>query len=88
MNDALTNLNADAFGRDPLFESVARYIVSSNNSDKEALQETFNITSERASKILNELEQECIVGPERHIIIRDIQLDEEDLEYLLLGLGY
>lgn len=68
--------------RDPLFEEVARLVVSSNVASTSSLQRRYSIGYNRAGKIMDQLEAANIVGPSREgkprtVLVNDpIMLEE------------
>jgi len=59
VNPSVVNMNA----RDPLMEEASRLIVAQQKCTRSLLKIAFDIESERAVKILNQLEMAGIIGP-------------------------
>lgn len=74
--------------RDPLFEDVARYVVTNGNSSTSSVQRRFNIGYNRAGKIMDQLEACGIVGPASGLRPRDILVDSIHLEQILDNFNY
>lgn len=70
-------------GRDPLFEEVARLIVTSNTASTSYLQRRFSIAYNRAGKIMDQLEAAGIVGLAKGGKPRVVLVDSEQLEEIL-----
>ena len=68
---------------DPLFEEVARLIVTSNTVSSSSLQRRYAIGYNRAGKILDELESVGIVGPANGGKPRAVLVDATELEEIL-----
>lgn len=71
---------------DPLFEEVARRVVSSNVASTSSLQRVYSIGYNRAGKIMDQLEAKGIVGPSQGGKPRDVLVDAQMLESILAGL--
>lgn len=69
--------------RDPLFEEVARLIVSSNTASTSSLQRRYSIGYNRAGKIMDQLEAAGIVGPSQGGKPRSVLVDTVSLENIL-----
>lgn len=69
--------------RDPLFEEVARFVVSLSVASTSGIQRHFSIGYNRAGKIMDELEAAGIVGPSYGGKPRQILVDSYGLEALL-----
>ncbi|MDE6008484.1 MAG: DNA translocase FtsK, partial [Muribaculaceae bacterium] len=79
---------ANTFGdRDPLFEEVARLIVSSNTASTSSLQRRYSIGYNRAGKIMDQLEAAGIVGPAQGGKPRAVLVDPISLESILNPMG-
>ncbi len=77
----------DSKDRDPLFEEVARIIVSSQQASTSSLQRRYSIGYNRAGRIMDQLEAAGIVGPAmggrpREVLISDMMQLENKLEML------
>ena len=77
----------DSKDRDPLFEEVARIIVSSQQASTSSLQRRYSIGYNRAGRIMDQLEAAGIVGPAmggrpREVLISDMMQLENKLELL------
>ena len=94
--DAGNNIGSGNFGggdfgggggdgqRDPLFEEVARSIVKSRQGSTSNIQRQYQIGYNRAGRIMDQLEEAGIVGPQNGSKPRDILIQTEyDLENLL-----
>ena len=71
--------------KDPLFEEVARLIVSSNTASTSSLQRRYSIGYNRAGKIMDQLEAAGIVGPAHGGKPRSVLVDAITLESMLNG---
>lgn len=71
---------------DPLFEEVARRVVSSNVASTSSLQRVYSIGYNRAGKIMDQLEAKGIVGPSQGGKPRDVLVDAQMLESILTSL--
>jgi len=69
--------------RDPLFDEVARLIVSSNTASTSSLQRRYSIGYNRAGKIMDQLEAAGIVGPAHGGKPRSVLVDAITLESIL-----
>ncbi len=71
--------------KDPLFDEVARLIVTSNTASTSSLQRRYSIGYNRAGKIMDQLEAAGIVGPAHGGKPRDVLVDAVTLESILQG---
>ncbi len=69
--------------RDPLFEEVARLIVTSNTASTSSLQRRYSIGYNRAGKIMDQLEAAGVVGPSHGGKPRAVLMDAVALEAVL-----
>lgn len=69
--------------RDPLFEEVARLIVTSNTASTSSLQRRYSIGYNRAGKIMDQLEAAGVVGPSHGGKPRAVLMDAVALESVL-----
>lgn len=69
--------------KDPLFDEVARLIVSSNTASTSSLQRRYSIGYNRAGKIMDQLEAAGIVGPAHGGKPRSVLVDAVTLESML-----
>lgn len=69
--------------RDPLFEEIARLIVTSNTASTSSLQRRYSIGYNRAGKIMDQLEAAGIVGPAHGGKPRSVLVDAVTLESIL-----
>ncbi|MBD5358200.1 MAG: DNA translocase FtsK [Bacteroides sp.] len=69
--------------RDPLFEEIARLIVTSNTASTSSLQRRYSIGYNRAGKIMDQLEAAGIVGPAHGGKPRSVLVDAITLESIL-----
>ncbi len=69
--------------RDPLFEEVARLVVSSNQASTSSLQRRYGIGYNRAGRIMDQLEKVGVVGPAQGGKPRSVLMDGGSLEELL-----
>ena len=68
---------------DPLFEEVARYIVSSNLGSTSAIQRKFSIGYNRAGRLMDQIERMGIVGAAQGSKPREVLItDESSLDML------
>lgn len=76
--------DSNNFGeRDPLFDEIARLIVSSNTASTSSLQRRYSIGYNRAGKIMDQLEAAGIVGPSQGGKPRNVLVDPMTLESIL-----
>lgn len=76
-----------SFGdRDPLFDEIARLIVTSNTASTSSLQRRYSIGYNRAGKIMDQMEAAGIVGPSSGGKPRQVLVDSITLE-AILGAG-
>ena len=73
----------DPSERDPLFNDVARTVVTSGNSTVTRIVFDYCIGSNRASRIIEQLEIAGIVGPFRGGKPRKVLVDLNALEHIL-----
>ena len=72
---------------DPLFEEVARYIVSSNLGSTSAIQRKFSIGYNRAGRLMDQIERMGIVGAAQGSKPREVLItDESSLDMLFTQL--
>lgn len=69
--------------RDPLFEEIARLVVSSNQASTCSIQRRYSIGYNRAGRIMDQLEQVGVVGPAQGGKPRSVLMDGGSLEELL-----
>ena len=69
--------------KDPLFDEVARLIVSSNTASTSSLQRRYSIGYNRAGKIMDQLEAAGVVGPAHGGKPRSVLVDAVTLESIL-----
>jgi len=75
---------AGTFGdRDPLFDEIARMIVTSNTASTSSLQRRYSIGYNRAGKIMDQMEAAGIVGPAQGGKPRQVLIDSITLENIL-----
>ena len=79
-SDASGNFGSE---RDPLFEEVARLVVTSNMASTSSLQRRYSIGYNRAGKIMDQLEAAGIVGPAQGGKPRSVLMDPISLDLLL-----
>lgn len=72
-----------AVDRDPLFDDVARFIVSSNIASTSAIQRRYGIGYNRAGKLIDQLEAVGIVSPTQGAQPRSVLVDATTLESIL-----
>ena len=72
--------------RDPLFEEVAKRVVTSNTASTSSLQRVYSIGYNRAGKIMDQLEAAGIVGPSHGGKPRAVLVDEIGLDNILNSL--
>ena len=70
-------------GRDDLFEEAARMIVSIGQGSTSLLQRRMKIGYARAGRVMDELEQAGIVGPQEGSKMREVLMKTDELEVLL-----
>ncbi len=69
--------------KDPLFDEIARLIVTSNTASTSSLQRRYSIGYNRAGKIMDQLEAAGIVGPAHGGKPRSVLVDAIALEQIL-----
>lgn len=69
--------------RDPLFEEAARFIVTQHTASTSVLQRRFSIGYNKASKIMDQMEANGIVGPAQGPKPRKVLIDPCQIETLL-----
>ncbi|MCM1319054.1 MAG: DNA translocase FtsK [Muribaculaceae bacterium] len=72
--------------RDPLFDEIARLIVTSNTASTSSLQRRYSIGYNRAGKIMDQMEAAGIVGPASGGKPRQVLVDSIMLESILSSL--
>lgn len=74
----------ESFGdKDPLFDEIARLIVTSNTASTSSLQRRYSIGYNRAGKIMDQMEAAGIVGPSTGGKPRQVLIDSITLESIL-----
>lgn len=73
--------------RDPMFDEIARYVVTNQQGSASTIQRNFSIGFNRAGRIMDQLEKAGIVGPQhgskpRNVLISDLT----SLELLMIDL--
>jgi hypothetical protein len=68
--------------RDSLFEEIARRIVKSGEASTSFIQRKFKIGYQRATQVMNQLEEAGVVGAFEGELRRSILMDEQGLESL------
>jgi DNA segregation ATPase FtsK/SpoIIIE-like protein len=76
----------DASGRDELFEEAARMIVSVGQGSTSLLQRRLKLGYARAGRLMDELHNAGIVGPQEGSKMREVMVLPDELESLLAGL--
>ena len=77
-------IGGGTFGdRDPLFDEIARTIVTSNTASTSSLQRRYSIGYNRAGKIMDQMEAAGIVGPSHGGKPRAVLVDAATLESIL-----
>lgn len=69
--------------KDPLFDEVARFVVSSSSASTSSIQRRYTIGFNRAGKIMDQLESAGIVGPSHGGKPRPVLVDIGTLESIL-----
>jgi S-DNA-T family DNA segregation ATPase FtsK/SpoIIIE len=70
-------------GRDEFFEEAARMIVSMGQGSTSLLQRRMKIGYSRAGRIMDELHQAGIVGPQEGSKMREVRMKPDELELFL-----
>ena len=73
--------------RDPLFEEVARMVVSKGQASTSAIQRVYSLGYNRAGRIMDQLEQAGIVGPSQGGKPRAVLVNGVELESILDSLN-
>ena len=68
--------------RDPLFEEIARLVVTSDTASTSSLQRRYNIGYNRAGRIMDQLEAAGIVGPAAGGKPRKVLMDPMDIDQM------
>jgi len=74
--------------RDELFPEAARIIVSIGQGSTSLLQRRMKVGYARAGRLMDELEQAGIVGPQEGSKVRQVLVKPEEIEQLLESLGF
>ena len=82
--DEKSSPTADLSDRDPLFDEVARLVVSQQQGSTSLIQRKFSIGYNRAGRLMDQLQSAGIVGPyegskARQVLIQDIYSLEQKL---------
>lgn len=77
----------DDNGYDELFEEAGRFIIEKQKSSVGMLQRVFKIGFNRAARIMDQLADEGVVGPEEGTKPRKILMTKEEFEAYLEGRG-
>ncbi|MBL8049104.1 MAG: DNA translocase FtsK 4TM domain-containing protein [Chthonomonas sp.] len=72
---------------DPLFGDAVRWVVERGQASTSMLQRRFSIGFQRASRLLDLMEEKGIVGPRDGPRPRDVRIDVRDVEGVLGGQG-
>ena len=72
--------------RDPLFDEVARLVVSKNQASTSSIQRIYSLGYTRAGRIMDQLESAGIVGPTQGGKPRSVLVDPAELENILASL--
>lgn len=72
--------------RDPLFDEVARMIVNKGQASTSSIQRLFSLGYTRAGRIMDQMEQAHIVGPNQGGKPRAVLVDPMELENILNSL--
>ena len=81
-------VSAESLGsRDPLFEEIARGVVTQGSASTSSLQRTYSIGFARAGRIMDQLQAAGIVGPGQGGKPRTVLVDPIGLDTLLESLG-
>jgi S-DNA-T family DNA segregation ATPase FtsK/SpoIIIE len=78
--------SGDEDGRDELFDEAARLIVSVGQGSTSLLQRRLKLGYARAGRVMDELHQAGIVGPQEGSKMREVMIAPEELEPLLESL--
>ncbi|MDR0544305.1 MAG: DNA translocase FtsK [Odoribacteraceae bacterium] len=82
--DGGVSSDANAGGRDPLFEDAARMVVSTRQGSTSSIQRRFSIGYTRAGRIMDQLARAGIVGPGEGSKTRQVLVqDDYSLEKIL-----
>ena len=75
--------NEDSEGRDELFAEAGRCIIHADRASIGYLQRMLKLSFTRASRIMDQLTEEGVVGPESGTKARDILMTIEEFEAFL-----
>ena len=82
-DDGGGSFGANLNDRDPLFEEIARWVVTSNMASTSSLQRRYNIGYNRAGRIMDQLEAAGIVGPASGGKPRNVLMSPMDVDQML-----
>ncbi len=86
-NEGGDSPDVDSGKLDPMFDEVARLVVSTQQGSTSAIQRKFSIGYNRAGRLMDQLEKTGIVGPAHGSKPREVLcLTEQELEYKLANL--
>jgi DNA segregation ATPase FtsK/SpoIIIE, S-DNA-T family len=71
--------------RDELFEQAGRFLIEANKGSIGSLQRKFRIGFNRAARIVDQLEEAMVLGPEEGTKPRQILMTIEEFECLITG---
>lgn len=84
--DGKGSTDFSAKDRDPLFEEVARLVVTKNQASTSSIQRIFKLGYTRAGRIMDQLESAQIVGPSQGGKPRAVLVDPAELENILASI--
>lgn len=83
MEQSMSSVPAGDTERDPYFEQAAKFIIEKDKASVSMLQRVYKIGYNRAGRIMDQLEQAGVVGPEEGTKPRKVLMSEEQfVQYL------
>ncbi|QHX36045.1 DNA translocase [Spiroplasma sp. TIUS-1] len=77
--DGSSSSQGGSSNSDPMLKEIIRFIVDQQKASTSLLQRKFSIGYNRAGKIIDQLEEEGIIGPQNGAKPREVFLKKEDL---------
>ena len=83
MEQSMSSVPAGDTERDPYFEQAAKFIIEKDKASVSMLQRVYKIGYNRAGRIMDQLEQAGVVGPEEGTKPRKVLMSEEQFAQYL-----